>query len=373
MTGHFPPSTGQAGMGQYDVIIVGGSFAGLSAAAQLKGRRVLLIDQRPIGSHQTSTCAMPLATAEALGVLSSVLEVHHSATIHTGGRHLAYRLNVPYVTFNYEAFCRTLLAQTGAEVLQARATGYHDGTVQTTQGSMSAPFVVDASGWQSLMRDRPSRDMKPLGYGIETELPVRLMLEPGLHFYYEKSIARNGYGWVFPCGATTRIGVCAFDKEQSLGPILDNFLARFGLTRGATHGGPMPFALRQPLSGDLFVVGDAAGQCMPLWAEGIRSAIYFATACGRAIKEALDGSISPEDARNRYAALVTGKAGFHKLMLHLQEIVAAMPEAMRGAILGVVAWPPIACRFMTIYLNASGWLQSDAPLSLPQLRPARGD
>jgi flavin-dependent dehydrogenase len=221
------------------------------------------------------------------------------------------------------------------------------------------------------MRDRPSRDIKPLGYGIETELPVRLMLEPGLHFYYEKSIARNGYGWVFPCGETTRIGVCTFDKEESLGPVLDNFLERFGLKRDSTHGGPMPFALRQPLAGDLFVVGDAGGQCMPLWAEGIRSAIYFATACGQAIDAALQGDISPAEARDRYAALVNDKAGFHTLMLRLQGIVAALPEALRAAILSVVSWPPIARRFMTIYLNASGWLQPTTPQ--PQLRPASID
>lgn len=342
---------------RYDVIIVGGSFAGLAVASQLKDHRVLMIDQRPIGAHQTSTCAMPLAMAEALGTLSAVQEIHKDGTIHTGGRDLRYRLRVPYVTFDYREFCRLMLAQTDAEVWLAKATGYEDGVVSTTRGQASAPFVVDASGWQSLVRRGPSRDLPLLGYGIETELPVRLPLKPGLHFFYEKKIARNGYGWVFPCGSSVRIGVCSFDRNVRLGPALDAFLARFGLERGATHGGGMPFGLREPLAGDLFVVGDACGQCMPLWAEGIRSAIYYSVACGKAIADALDGKISAEDARRRYASVVQDAAGFHRLMLRLQGIVAAMPEGMRGAILNVVAWPPIAYRFMGIYLRSSGWLE----------------
>lgn len=300
---------------------------------------------------------MPLATSESLGVLSSVQEIHNAATIHTGGRHFNYRLNAPYVTVDYRAFCLSMLAHTDAEVWLAKATHYDNGVVQTTRGAISVPFIVDASGWQSLAKHGPSRDTPALGYGIETELPVRPALAPGLHFYYETSIARNGYGWVFPCGASTHIGVCSFGKDVRLGPVLDTFLARFGLKRGSTHGGPMPFTLREPLAGDLFLVGDACGQCIPLWAEGIRSAVYFATACGRAIAEALEGNISAVAARERYAALVRRKAGFHKLMLHLQSIVAVMPEETRGAILNVVAWPPIARRCMSIYLNASGWLQ----------------
>src|SRR5438876_11016021 len=165
----------------YDVIIVGGSFAGLAVAMQLRGHRVLLIDQRPIGTHQTSTCALPLSLARALGAESSVQEIHPAMVVHTGGRAFEIRLDEPYITFDYYAFCQALLAQTGAEVLLAKATGYKDGEVATTRGPVSARFVVDASGWQSLQRQTPSRHIRSLGYGIETELPARLPVRPGLH------------------------------------------------------------------------------------------------------------------------------------------------------------------------------------------------
>ncbi|HST04962.1 MAG TPA: NAD(P)/FAD-dependent oxidoreductase [Chloroflexia bacterium] len=347
--------------GPFDAIIVGGSFAGLAAATQLRGFRVLLIDQRPIGTHQTSTCAIPLATAQATGTLCAIQEVHGYAVIHTAGREYRYKLNEPYVTLDYYAFCQAMLAQTDVELWLAKATGYENGVVSTTRGSASASFVIDASGWQSLVRKGPSRDIPRLGYGVETELPVRLPLSPGLHFYFENRIVRSGYAWVFPCGARVRIGVCSMDRDVRLGPVLDIFLDLFGLQRGVTHGGPMPVALRQPSDGPggkLFAVGDACGQCMPLWAEGIRQAIYFSMACGQAVASALDGPISADEARKRYATLVRRKAGFHTLLLYLQGMVALMPDGVRRVVLAIMAWPPLARCLISIYLHGGGWVQS---------------
>ena len=45
----------------YDAIIAGASFAGLATAMQLRGYRVLLIDQYPVGAHQMSACGTPIS------------------------------------------------------------------------------------------------------------------------------------------------------------------------------------------------------------------------------------------------------------------------------------------------------------------------
>ena len=232
----------------YDVIVVGGSFAGLAAALQLRGYHTLLIDQWSIGTHQTSTCAMPLSSARLVGAECAAQMVHSTLVIHTWGREITYALPDPYITFDYSVFCQAILAQTDAEVWLARATGYSGGIVKTTRGDANAPFVVDASGWRSLQPGGPSREIPGIGYGMETELPVSAPVGPGLHFYFENGIVRNGYAWVFPCGATTRIGVCAFDKGVHLRPVLDTFLERFGLRCGPTHGGGHAYsAARTPV------------------------------------------------------------------------------------------------------------------------------
>ena len=72
----------------YDVVIVGGSFAGLSVAMQLRGRQVLIVDQHPIGSRQMSSCGTPLPIARAVGAEAAILEEHPALVVHahsTGG------------------------------------------------------------------------------------------------------------------------------------------------------------------------------------------------------------------------------------------------------------------------------------------------
>jgi flavin-dependent dehydrogenase len=131
------------------------------------------------------------------------------------------------VTVDYRAFCQAMLAQTDAEVWQARAMSYAGGVITTTRGAVHARFVVDAAGWRSLYgHNLRLAAARYIGYGIETELPVRLGHSPGLHFYVEKRIVRKGYAWVFPCGSATRFGVGAFEDRAQLRRLLEAFLER---------------------------------------------------------------------------------------------------------------------------------------------------
>ena len=341
----------------YDVVIIGGSFAGLATAMQLRGHRVLLIDQRPIGSHQMSTCGIPLPTVQAVGTESAILESHDAFVLHTAGRIIRFALRIPYVTFDYQAFCRAMLAQTDAEVWVTKATGWGDGLVQTARGPVETRFVVDAAGWHSVRRHSAAPAAAQVtGYGMETELPIRPPGGPGLHFYYEHNVIRNGYAWLFPCGASTRIGLCTFDKDVRLSPILDAFLARFGLECGPTHGGVMSTAWREPVTDAVFRVGDAAGQCLPMTAEGIRTAIYGGIHCGQALAAALAEAITPEAARARYRAQVHSLASYHYRLLKMQQAIAWAPEWLRAATGWVAARPAMTDWLMDQYLGNTGWV-----------------
>ena len=46
----------------------------------------------------------------------------------------------------------------------------------------------------------------------------------------------------------------------------------------------------------VFFVGDSAGHCLPMTAEGIRTALYFGIACGRELAPVLEGERTREDA-----------------------------------------------------------------------------
>ncbi len=341
----------------YDAVIVGGSFAGLAAAMQLRDYKVLVVDQYPIGAHQMSACGTPLATARAVGAEDSVLEVHDTIVMHSGGRSVRFPLRVPYVTFDYEGFCRAMLAKTNAEVWTARATSVEDSRVETSAGAATARFVVDATGWRSRKKTNGPREDRSseVGYGIETELDVALDVDPGLHFYWEKEIVRSGYAWVFPCGPNIRFGVCSFEKGARLGPELARFVERWGLQPGPTHGGVLAIQRRAALRGNVFVVGDATGRCLPVTGEGIRTAIVDGIACGRTIAAALGGSLSAAEARAHHAKHVRQTERFHSYLLNMQKAVAYTPDRLI-ALAGRLCSPPaVIDRIIQTYLMRSGW------------------
>lgn len=341
----------------YDVVIVGGSFAGLSVAMQLRGRRVLIVDQHPIGSHQMSSCGTPLLIARAVGAEEAILEEHPALVVHASGREVSFPLRDPFVTFDYERFCRAMLEQTDAGVRLARATELDGAAVETTEGPAKGRFVVDATGWRS-QRGRslqPARSVRRFGYGLETELPARLDLSPGLHFYFEKDLVPNGYAWAFPCGETVRLGLGSFEEGLRLRPRLERFLERFGLRAGETRGGVLAIERSEPLAGEIFVVGDAAGQCLPVTGEGIRGAIFHGVHCGRAIAAALDGELSADEARDLYHQQVRDMDRFHERLMKMQSVVARAPEPLLAAAGLVVSRTGLKYRLMRKYLTASGY------------------
>ena len=66
------------------------------------------------------------------------------------------------------------------------------------------------------------------------------------------------------------------------------------------QGNWIPHQLRPAVEDEVFFVGDSAGHCLPLTAEGIRTAFYFAIACGREIRRVVEGRTTRAGALSRY-------------------------------------------------------------------------
>ena len=75
-----------------------------------------------------------------------------------------------------------------------------------------------------------------------------------------------------------------------------------GLPAERYQGNWIPHALRPATEDGVFFAGDSAGHCLPLTAEGIRTAFYFGIACGRELRAVLEGRRSRADALARYHA-----------------------------------------------------------------------
>ncbi len=343
---------------RYEVIIAGASFAGLAVAAQLRGRRVLLLDRKPIGTGQTSACGTLVNTLQALGLEESILQVHDRLVIHSAGRTFVYPMDKPFCTFDYARLCHLLREQGDAEFVLAATLDLEGDRVRTSQGTFQGDLIVDASGWRAVLGRRlhPAlvrRDR--LNFGIETTAAYR---DDGLHFWYDpRRLLPMGVTWAFPIGDLTRIGIASYRGETRLGNGLDRFLSSLGVQRDGVHGGYFPYALRDPVIGDLFLVGDAAGQCMGLTGEGIRPALFFGTQLGRLLRQVLEGEITLEEGREAYRRLVAARRSGYALLCLAQRVLPRLPLPLVLGVMALVRWPPVLRRVLTLYVGAF-WLET---------------
>ncbi len=81
----------------------------------------------------------------------------------------------------------------------------------------------------------------------------------------------------------------------------------------------------------MFFVGDSAGHCLPLTAEGIRTALYFGIACGRELRAVLEGGQSREQALGRYRAFSAAHALEFEWMLRVQRLVPRVAPRLLAA------------------------------------------
>jgi flavin-dependent dehydrogenase len=290
--------------GDFDVLVCGASFAGLAIARELRatGARVLVLDRYQIGERQTSACAAPTAWLTNLGVGDAIRQRFETLVVHTPGTSARWPIGWEFSTFDYPALCRGLWDQRGAgtEFETAKIDGRTGTIVHTDRGDVSAPLVVDALGWRRVLGVQ--ENVQPPGALLSRGLEVH----PGgrsedLELWIHKGYVRAGYGWSFPAGDEVRIGVGSFDPRDHVKEPTVRLTADLGAEPLGYQGNWIPHALRPAAEDGVFFVGDSAGHCLPLTAEGIRTALYFGIACGRELAAVLAGERSREQALERYA------------------------------------------------------------------------
>lgn len=337
---------------EYDAIVVGASFAGLAVARQLRGR-VLLIDRKEIGQGQTSACGTALRKLEELGATDAVLQVHGSLAIHGTRETVLYDLgDRPFCTFDYRRLCEGLARGVEARFLRARVLGVEDGTVVTDRGRFRGRCVVDASGWRAVLagsiRTAYDRERR-LSFGVETTADYggdRLL------FWLDPALVPRGVTWVFPVAGQSRVGIASYEGESKLKAGLLRFLASLGLQPDGFHGGFFPWRFLEPTVGALFVVGDAAGHCLPVTGEGIRPALTFGTLCGRIVQQVIEGRLTLPQGLARYRAEVLRYRRAYRMLEAIQRGILTLPPSWIEAAFRAVSWPPFFSRFWAAYAGA---------------------
>jgi flavin-dependent dehydrogenase len=292
--------------GDCDVLVCGASFAGLAIARELagSGARVLVIDRYEIGERQTSACGVPTTWLDALGLRSSLRQTFGELVVHTPWRSSRWRLPWTFSTFDYPELCALLWEQgcTEETVFETATVRSREGnTVHTDRGELRAPLIVDALGWRrTLSRATPIQppnarlsrglEVHPHGSGEEMEL------------WIDPRYVRAGYGWSFPARDEVRVGVGSFWPAHHVKEPTVRLARDLDLPPDGYQGNWIPHQLRPAVEDGVFFVGDSAGHCLPLTAEGIRTAFYFGIACGRELRAVIESHRSREQALSRYSA-----------------------------------------------------------------------
>lgn len=298
---------------RYDVAVVGGGPAGLSAAyaAARAGAKVVVFEKDEAIAHSVRTSGVTwIDSMEALDVPSQYYNPIQSYRFVSPSNDVVIagdsaKSCVLDVRSMYQ-YLATLAAKEGAEIVVkgnvtnvlkdgGRVTGVK---ASTPKGDLIAncTLVIDASGFSSSAARRAGMvpEWKRYGVGAEYECYCDKADRSTWTLMVGQQYSEAGYAWVFPLsGSRVRIGVgigrpeSAVDPLAKLQSLIENKpkpLDSLGRIQPLElHYGFIPNeGVRQGTIADgLLLVGDAAGQSNPLVLEGIRYAIEFGRLAGK--------------------------------------------------------------------------------------------
>ena len=326
----------------HEVLVCGASFAGLAVARELAGTGadVLVVDRYEIGERATSACAAATEWLTALGLGAAIRQTFGDLVVHTPHGTSRWPLPWTFSTFDYRELCALLWEQADARFETAKVDGRTGDVVHTDRGDLRAPLVVDALGWRRVLG--PGDNVQP----PEAFLSRGLEVHPSgngrdLELWLDRSYVRAGYSWSFPAAEEVRVGVGSFEPRHRVKEPTVRLAGDLGVDAVRFQGNWIPHRLRPAAEDGVFFVGDSAGHCLPVTAEGIRPALYFGLACGRELRAVVEGRRSREEALRRYAAFSAGHRHKFEAMLRVQDLVPRIPPRALRELVRVFARPRV--------------------------------
>jgi flavin-dependent dehydrogenase len=294
---------------QFDLLIVGASFAGLAAAraAASRGLSVMVIDAKPEAGARIHTSG--ILVREAI----EEIDIPHHLTRRVPGVRL-YAPNLSHIDLfspGY-AFYTTRTAdllrwmarearEAGASILwSTRFEGARRdrGMIRLDGIDVAARYVIGADGARSrVARAFGLSANRRFLTGLEVELEPHDSVDPRfLHCFANSRLAPGYIGWVAPGPDVIQLGLAVRDGSK---PDLAAFMAMTGRAFGWSgmkivgrrsglipSGGPR----RRIAAPGVLLIGDAAGWVSPATGGGIRLAFRYGRRAAALVADHLMGA-----------------------------------------------------------------------------------
>ncbi|HEY1140752.1 MAG TPA: NAD(P)/FAD-dependent oxidoreductase [Lysobacter sp.] len=293
----------------FDIIIVGASFAGAACAlaSAQRGLRVCVLERKRDPGDKLRTTGIIVKEAAEQTLLnqlpnSMTRRVEQVRLYAPSLRQIA--LAAPgyyFLTTDTPQVMRWLAEQLRAHGVDLRLGSAFtqcariDGGWQV-EGAGTTRYLVGADGARSRVAQRCGLgQVRQFLYGIEYEFPgARLAEANALHCFISKRYAPGYIGWIAQNPTGVQAGLALrHDPENARVPDIEGFLLRVGmagglprrLTPGHTRAGLIPCSgpVIDMARNRVILTGDAAGIVSPVTAGGIHSAWEHGWTVGCAI------------------------------------------------------------------------------------------
>lgn len=309
----------------YDVVIAGGSIAGLLCAREAanKGHSVLVLEEDyEIGTPEHCGGLVSIMALEELGIIphrkTFVHYIESAEVFSPAGKRFSIESKKQKVAeINRRDLDKQIALQAkknGAEIrVKTSFKEITDDGANTSMGNIKCKIIVDARGVSALI----NKDRTGILSSAQYEVYADWIKNGRVEVYFDQKKYPGFFAWIIPSSdGVGKVGVAG--RAINAADALEEFLSRKG-SYSTIRKIFAPIWIKGPIdkfvSKNIVIVGDAAGQSKPTTAGGIFSCGIGGILAGQAISKYLESG--NEEDLNQYQKLWNKKFGkeFEKQLL----------------------------------------------------------
>ena len=283
---------------QYDVVIIGGSIAGLICAREIAkaGHKTLVIEEdHEIGTPEHCGGLVSISALERLGVIPNKKTLNYlvekAEIFAPNGKSFSINSSKQKVVeISRRELDKQIAVQAqknGAEIrVGLSCTGISNEGVKTSKGKIDCKIIVDARGVSSLIQS----DREGVLSSAQYEISAKWINKDNIQIYFDQEKYPGFFAWIIPSAqGKGKVGVAG--KNINASGVLETFLeskGRYSSLRKIFAPIWIKGPIKKFVNDNVIVIGDAAGQSKPTTAGGIYSCGMGGIYAGKAISRFLD-------------------------------------------------------------------------------------